>query len=60
MMTYQPTLSERPLKKELAEKDAAEVRRLLATTKAETLRVAIEVAEVKKTTEEKLLSSAAL
>jgi len=45
--------------RELAEKDVAEVRRLLEVAKAEALRAATEVAEVKKTTEEKLSSSAA-
>jgi len=46
-------------KRELAEKDAAEARRLLASAKEEALRAATEVAEAKKAVEEKLSSSAA-
>ena len=45
--------------RELAAKDAAEARRLLASAKEEALRAAAEVVEVKKTAEEKLSSSAA-
>jgi len=44
--------------RELAAKDAAEARRLLASTKEEALRAATEVVEVKKMAEEKLSSSA--
>ena len=44
-------------KRECAEKDAAEARRLLASAREEALRAAAEAAEVKKTAEEKLSSS---
>jgi len=45
--------------RELAKKDAAEARRLLASAREEALRAAAEAAEVKKMAEEKLSSSAA-
>ena len=46
-------------KRELADKDAAEARRLLASAKEEASRAAAEAVEVKKMAEEKLSSSAA-
>jgi len=45
-------------KRELAEKDAVEARRLMALAKEEASRTTTEAAEVKKMAEEKLSSSA--
>ena len=53
------SIARKAVEKELAEKDAAEARRLLATAKAEALKAATEVAEVKKTAKEKFSSTTA-